>query len=111
MTANDIRDRIVVTEEDFGADICINATLQISVSTWLDKMAVDCSQDRRGLLDFEKKRTRENLIRQIYEDQRQELSAAIYELLCADPMTTEFQDAKNRLIKAATCQQPKEEQP
>ncbi len=111
MTAQEIEDKI--TFEQYGEDQQTNsalfkATFTLEYFSRISNAVISAYVDPVQMKDHLRRNLRENLMRKLYDDQREALYAAIYDLRASNPLDyDERRKAESALLSAAMRQQPK----
>lgn len=109
MKAEDIKDSIQISRQSIGDNtILFTGTLKIEVSMLFDKREIESCRDQDKVIESIEGELRERVMRNLYEDQRNELYDAIMGLIMADPYDREaLREAQEKLLLAANRQKPR----
>lgn len=108
MNAEKLREKITFKTRPLERGMThVRATLVISVDSMVDTGAV--ADNPNELLQNTEENMKDQLLRYIYEDQRQELYGALQDFMMVEPFNyAARRDAESRLLLAAMRQGPRE---
>jgi len=106
MKAEELKSRIQFGIEDDDRNLIkVTGRLELNAIVVYDRRSIEASRDPARSLDAIKERICETIMREIYDDQRNELEAAIIELFKANPTDYRMMEAAHkRIMKAARFQ-------